>query len=162
MAEAHKKRPLIFLLVGGGNTLFDFLFYTLLTSTVFKNGKHIALAGIVSGTFALLCAFLTHSFITWRGSHISHKTIMKFVAFTGFGMWVIRPTLLALFIKLAGLYDWVYKLLHDIGLPFSHNFVANTGAFGFMVVIVLLYNYYVYSRFVYKTQSTSDTAPESH
>jgi putative flippase GtrA len=156
------KRPVVFLGVGVGNTLLDFLFYTLLTSTVFKNGKHIALAGIISGTFALFCAFLTHSFITWRGSHISRRTVLKFVAFTGFGMWVIRPTLLTLFIHLTGLYNWAYKLTDKIGLPFTRDFITNTGAFGFMVVVVLIYNYYVYSHFVFKSTADVHTEQESH
>lgn len=160
MAEKStlNKRHFVYLGVGIGNTVLDFLTYTLLTTLFFTNGKHIAIAGVISGTFALIYAFLSHSFITWRGSHIGHKTVMKFVIFTGFGMWVIRPLLLATFIHLTGLYNFAYKISHDIGLPFSHNFVNNTGAFLLMVVIVLLYNYYVYSHFVFKTEPvTTDT-----
>lgn len=158
--KENNKRPLVFLGVGVVNTLLDFGFYTILTSLVFKNGEHIALAGFISGTFGLICAFLTHGFITWRGSHLSHKTILKFVLFTGFGMWVIRPLLLSLFIKLTGLYEWVYNVLNNIGLHFSYNFVANTGAFGFMLVIVLVYNYFVYEHFVF-TQKATRTEPEN-
>jgi putative flippase GtrA len=148
-SSRQSKRPLIFFFVGIGNTLFDFLFYTLLTSTAFKDGKHIALAGLISGSFALVCAFLAHSFITWRGSDVTHKTAIKFVAFTGFGLWIIRPLLLSLFIKMHGLYDWARSIADHIGLHFSYNFVANTGAFGFMALIVLFYNYYVYSHYVF-------------
>lgn len=147
------KRPVIFLAVGIFNTLFDFAFYTFLTLTIFKGDDDIALAGIISGTVALLCAFLTHSLITWRGSQISHRTVLKFIAFTGFGMWVIRPLLLALFIHLDWLYRWVHDLSQMLHLPFSYDFIANTGAFGFMAVIVLVYNYYVYNRFVFNKRS---------
>jgi putative flippase GtrA len=154
---ANNKRPIIFLGVGIFNTLFDFGIYTLLTTTAFKDGKHIALVGILSGTFALLCAFLTHSFITWRGSQISNKTVSKFVLFTGFGMWMIRPLLLSAFIKLHGLYNWTYHFSHGLHLSFSRNFIANTGAFGFMTVILLAYNYFVYARFVFaKPKPTED------
>lgn len=143
------KRPLIFLVVGVVNTLLDFSFYTLLTQTIFKEPSQIGLAGIISGTFSLFCAFLTHSFITWRGTNISHRTLLKFVIATGFGMWVIRPLLLKLFISFTGVYSWAHQLSHSIGLNFSQQFIASTGAFGFMIIIVLAYNYIVYDRFVF-------------
>lgn len=146
--ETTSKRPLVFLAVGILNTLLDFLFYTFLTSVIFDN-QHIALAGLLSGTFALVCAFLTHGLITWRGAHLTRKTLLKFFLFTGFGMWVIRPLLLTLFIKLDGLYDWAHSLTDAVGLPFSQAFVANTGAFGLMLAIILVYNYLTYERFVF-------------
>lgn len=156
VSQSKSKRPLVFLGVGVFNTLTDFAFYTFLTSVVFRGHDQIALAGIVSGTFALLCAFLTHSFITWRGRHIGARTVLKFVGFTGFGMWVIRPALLAVFIKLSGVYTWAHHISQNLHLPFSYDFVANTGAFGFMVVIVLLYNYLTYDRFVFNKHKPSD------
>lgn len=156
----EKKRPLVFLGVGIGNTLLDFAFYTFMTSFVFKGEAKIGLAGIVSGTFALICAFLTHSLITWRGTNISHKTAGKFVLFTGFGMWVMRPLLLKFFIRFDGLYNWAWSVSHSLHLPFSHNFIANTGAFGFMVILVLLYNYFVYSRFVFADKRLIATRTE--
>lgn len=143
---------MIFLAVGVINTLIDFAFYTLLTLLIFKNDDQIVLAGVLSGTFALLCAFATHGFITFRGSKLGHKTLIKFILFTGFGMWVIRPLLLGLFIQLDGLYHWAHSLSETLRLPFSYDFVANTGAFGFMVILVLLYNYYVYARYVFTEQ----------
>lgn len=147
------KRPLIFLGVGIVNTLLDFAFYTLLTQTIFKDPKQIGIAGLVSGTFSLICAFLTHSFITWRGSQVNHKTVLKFFIFTGFGMWIIRPLLLSLFIKFSGLYNWAYSISNSLGLPFKYSFVANTGAFVLMAVIVLSYNYFVYDRFVFTNKN---------
>lgn len=142
------RRPMIFLGVGVINTLLDFAFYTLLTHTVFKDS--IGVAGIVSGTISLFIAFLTHSFITWRGTEVSHRTLLRFFVVTGFGMWVIRPILLSLFIKLTPLYEWAHSLSSSLHLPFSYDFVAKTGAFGFMVILVLLYNYFTYDRFVFK------------
>lgn len=149
VSATRNKRPLVFLVVGIVNTLLDFGFYTLLTQTIFNHPSQIALAGIVSGTFSLFCAFLTHSFITWRGTPISHKTLLKFVAATGFGMWVVRPLLLKVFITFTGLYSWIQQQLQAVGLNFSHQFIASTGAFGFMIIIVLAYNYIVYDRFVF-------------
>ncbi len=144
------KKAIAFLAVGIFNTFVDFLFYTFLTQLLFTEPGQIAFAGIVSGTFALVCAFLTHGLITWHGSNLSHKTMIKFFVFTGFGMWVIRPTLLSLFINFQGLYQFAFSVLRSTGLPFSYTFVSNTGAFGFMVLFVLMYNYFTYDRFVFK------------
>ena len=145
------KRPFLFLAVGIFNTLFDFSFYTLLIGLFFKGTNQIALAGILSGTAALVCAFLTHSFITWRGSHISHRTVLKFIGYTGFGMWVIRPIALSIFIRFTALYQIAHTISKILHLPFNYNFIANTGAFGFMAVILLLYNYFVYGKYVFKS-----------
>jgi len=151
-----KKRPVIFLIVGAGNTLLDFSFYSLLTAIVFTRPNQIALAGVISGTFALTCAFTTHAFITFRGHQVSKMTIVRFGIFTGFGMWVIRPLLLTIFIRLQGLYNWAYSVTQKLHLPFHRSFVAHTGAFILMTILVLVYNYYVYSRYVFKTYPRTD------
>lgn len=143
-----EKRPLIFLGVGILNTLLDFSFYTLLSLTVFQD--NIVLAGVVSGTFALIYAFLTHGLITWRGRDLKPMTILRFFLFTGFGMWVLRPALLALFIMAQPIYRFATTISEALGLPFNYDFVASTGAFGFMIIIVLIYNFLTYDRFVFK------------
>lgn len=153
--RAENKRPLIFLGIGALNTLLDFTFYTLLTQTIFKDPEQIGLAGLVSGTFSLVCAFLTHSYITWRGSHVDQKTIAKFFVFTGFGMWALRPLLLSVFIQFSSLYQWAFTVSSQLGIPFSQHFIANTGAFGFMAIIVLTYNYVVYDRLVFSDKHTN-------
>lgn len=146
-----QKRPLVFLAVGVINTLLDFLFYTLLTQTVFSS--NIALAGFVSGTVALVIAFLNHAFITWRGASIDRQTPVRFFIVTGFGMWVLRPALLWLFTQPQQIYEWLYSISSSMGLPFSLDFITKTGAFGCMVIIVLIYNYFTYDRFVFRTKT---------
>lgn len=148
LTTKKSKRPLIFLGVGVVNTLLDFAFFTFLTLVVFKN-DNIALSGIISGTFALICAYITHSLITWRGNSIDYKVFLRFFVFTGFGMWVIRPALLAIFVHFTGLYDFVFSVSAALRLPFSEAFITNTGSFGFMIIILLVYNYVVYGRFVF-------------
>lgn len=148
MQPDEKRRPLVFLAVGVLNTVLDFAFYTTLTLTIFKD--NIVAAGLISGTFALLCAFLTHGLITWRGRSLKPGTIIRFFLFTGFGMWALRPILLAFFIQLEGLYRFANDISTAIDLPFSYEFIASTGAFGFMIIIVLLYNFFTYDKFVFK------------
>lgn len=154
-----KKRPLVFVGVGIINTLLDFLFYTFLGQVMFRNQSSILLVGLISGTVALVIAFLTHNYITWRSRKASAKTMLKFFLATGFGMWILRPLLLGLFIEFSMLYRWVHDITIHIGLPFSYGFIANTGAFGFMVIIVLIYNYAIYDRFVFS--AVDDNKPNT-
>jgi putative flippase GtrA len=156
MKAITSKRPFIFLGVGLINTLLDFTFYTFLTLVVF-NDNNIAIVGIISGTFALICAFITHSLVTWRDKHVDYRVFIRFIIFTGFGLWVIRPILLTLFVKLSALYNFVYSILNtSLHLPLSLAFIKNTGAFCFMIIIVLVYNYVVYGRFVFRNDKSTD------
>lgn len=157
---ADKKRPVTFLAVGLLNTLLDFLFYTALVFFFFQNNEEIWIVGIMSGTFALISAFITHKLITWRDHPASKTTLIKFIAITGFGLWVIRPILLAWFITFEGLYRFVYELLVPI-FGFSYDFVASTGAFGFMVVLLMIYNYFMYDKFVFKKVSRTAQGTDS-
>lgn len=158
------KRPFLFLAVGIFNTLTDYLFYTFLTQVVLTNPNSLALAGIISGTVALIVAFTTHSLITWRGRNITSRTLIKFILVTGAGMWILRPVLLVLFFNLTWLYDWIRSLTQLVGLPFNYEFIAHSGAFVFMAVILLIYNYLTYDRFVYSTKSnnSNDIDRKSH
>lgn len=156
-----RKRPALFLVVGLLNTSIDYLFYTFLTQFIFTGGQSLALVGILSGTVALIMAFATHSLITWKGRTIDRTTLVKFILFTGFGMWVIRPILLVLFSNLQGLYQWAHSTSQALHLPFSYGFIASTGAFGFMVIALLIYNYLTYDRFVFNA-IINDTGRKNH
>ena len=130
-----------FLLVGGVNTLADFICYSLLNLFI----ENIAVVGVLSGTAALFFAYITHSFITFRRTGLSRLTLQKFFLFTGFGMWVIRPILLTAFtLYPASAWDKASQYI-----PFSQVSIQNTLAFFAMVTILLIYNYLVYSRYVF-------------
>lgn len=152
--KVHIKRPHLFLLVGGFNTLADFTCYTLLTLFIFKEPSQIAIAGVISGTIALVIAFLSHNYITWRERETSPITIVKFFIVTGFGMWVIRPILLSLFITFTPLYTLLHTISSSLYLPFSSEFIANTCAFLLMTVVLLIYNYFAYDRLTFSPQKT--------
>lgn len=110
----------------------------------------IALAGIISGTIALVIAFLLHSYITWRDRHVTHREIFKFIAITGAGMWILRPILLSVFISFDNLYHWAFIVFNNLHIPLSQSFVSNTGAFCLMILVLLCYNYVAYEYFVFK------------
>lgn len=141
------RRPIIFLAVGIFNTLADFLVFTLITQTIFE--QNIALAGFLSGTLALLVAYATHSKVTWRERSMSRISILKFFVVTGFGMWVIRPTLLLIFSRMVTAFDFSHKISSSLGLPFNYGFIVNSISFCLMVIVILIYNYLSYDRLVF-------------
>lgn len=154
------NRPFVFLLVGILNTTLDFLFYSLLVHAVFKSPDKIFLVGIISGTFALLCAYTTHRFITWRDRCVSSTSILKFFMVTGFGLWIIRPLLLSWFITFTPIHETVRDLLaQSIGLIVDNYTVASTSAFLGMVGILMIYNFFMYGRFVFTKSTTEVTNP---
>lgn len=145
----NKHRPIIFIAVGILNTLVDFLFYIFLVSVFFPKNEDIWIVGVISGTLALVCAYLTHRFITWRDRPVTKLTAIKFIGATGLGLWAIRPFLLAWFITWTPL----YKIMHEVISPFipiSYTLIESTGAFCLMVVVIMTFNYLVYSRFVFR------------
>lgn len=161
LQKFHIKRSHIFLFVGIFNTLADFLCYTILTLFIFKDASQIAIAGIISGTIALVIALLTHSLITWRDRKTNTVTVVKFFLVTGFGMWVIRPLLLALFIQFSFIYNIAYAISSSLHLPFSLEFITNTGAFVLMTIVLLIYNYFTYDRFTFSSTKPR-TEDKSH
>lgn len=116
---------------------------------MFRSPSQILLVGIISGTFALGCTYTTHRLVTWHDKHASKITLVKFFGFTGFGLWVIRLILLSWFISFTPIYSLVYKVTEKLSLPLSNHFIATTGAFFMVVVVIMAYNYIVYSRFVF-------------
>lgn len=154
------KRPLVFLLIGVLNTTLDFLFYTFLIHFVFKSPDEILVVGFISGTFALACAYTTHRFITWRDRHVTYTSVLKFFMVTGFGLWVIRPLLLSWLITFTPLYEAVHAFVAEsIELTIDKYSIATTGAFLGMVLILMVYNYFMYGRLVFTRPTTEATKP---
>lgn len=150
LEKLMRHRPILFLMVGLLNTTLDFLFYTILIHSILPSPDQIFLVGIITGTFALLCAYTTHRLITWRDKHTTRTTILKFFIVTGFGLWVIRPTLLAWFITFTPLYTKLNSWAsHHTGITIDNYTVASTCAFLAMALIVMIYNYFMYARFVF-------------
>ncbi len=150
----YNKRPLIFLGVGILNSLIDFICYS--TLILLFSTEHIILVGILSGAVALIVAYLNHRFITWRDRSVPHVAMLKFFLATGFGLWVIRPLLLGWFIQLSELNLFIQTMLNTLTpINLSYEFVSSSLAFGLMLIIVTVYNYYTYSLFVFKEKATN-------
>lgn len=150
MINKHRKK-FIFLGVGILNTAIDFIGYSILMYVLPSSNIKLTLVGILSGTIALCVAFFTHSRITWRGIESRKGVFLRFLLFTGFGMWVIRPLLLNLFSHFTVLSDLLYKLAHPIfGNVLTYTFMSNSVNFILMTAVLLIYNFLTYDNFVFK------------
>jgi hypothetical protein len=68
-------------------------------------------------------------------------------------MWIIRPLLLAVFIRIDFIYEWAYSVAQWLHIPVSYTFITHTGAFVLMAAIVLIYNFVTYDKYVFTKQN---------
>src|SRR5262245_58071255 len=102
-------RLIRFAMVGVVNTLVDFVVLNVLVITILPktasfgnfvtfgqmvslNG--VVLAGIITGTAAMIVSFLLNSRFTFRVRNVARKRIVYFFVITAFGLYVIRPVIL--------------------------------------------------------------------
>jgi len=152
-------------LVGIANTVLDFVVYNLLlrfllnpdqiyahlgvsTHSVAISG--VVLAGIISGTIAMINSFIFNQRYTFRTRHTSGAKIAAFFVITAFGVYVIRPLITSFLTK-----SWlwpsrtVYTITHALHLPLTARFDTNNLALAVSIFIVLFYNYVMYKKFIF-------------
>jgi len=129
----NKAEKFRFGVVGFINTGIDFgLFFSL---------KYLGLptvtANIVGSTVAFTTSFVLNKRVTFRATGTNFKReVLLFVIVTLFGLWVIQSAVILLF-------EW---LLRDIVSVYMALLVGKVVATG----ITLIWNYEMYSRFVFK------------
>ncbi len=143
-----------FAMVGVLNTLVDVVMVNILTQ-VFR--VEIVLAGILSGTIAMINSLIFNQRFTFKVHHLSKVRILYFFAITAFGIYVIRPLVLQLFTK-----EWltpgeiIYDVTSALGLPLSRSFDVNNFALAMAIVAVLGYNFFMYRKFVFVEEKISE------
>ncbi len=121
-----KKRlsgaPLRYLLVGGTNTLLDFVLFAL-----FANVLHLyaPLANVISTSIVVVISFLLNHRFVFKSEHSRARTVVQFVAITLFNGWVVQAGVIAIVVHFAtpastGLPVWLINLTAKaIGTVFS-------------------------------------------
>lgn len=161
--HAHSEAAQVgrFGLVGILNTVVDFVVQFLLFKLV---GLSSSVAAVLSGTVAMTVSFFFNQRFTFRRQHSSTAKIVLFFVITAFGIWVLRPIIITIFVHYwtwpsHTAYDIVLKLKLD-QLPGVHSLlytgkktaqevVANELALVMAIIIVLFYNYVAYKRYVF-------------
>lgn len=133
MKELLKKHEskLRFALVGGTNTVIDFGILFLLHGL----GLNKYVANIISTSVAFIFSFFANRSFTFKSKKDARKQAIPFLFVTLTGLWILQPAVI-----------WLV-LLPSQGLDQNIAlFIAKLAA----TVVSLVWNYVLYSRFVFK------------
>ncbi|MEI6741745.1 MAG: GtrA family protein [bacterium] len=152
-------------LVGILNTLVDFVVLNILVATILPKNMTIfsvnifgntyditglILAGILSGTAAMINSFVFNKNFTFKAKKLSTRKLVLFFIITAAGLYLIRPVVLYLF---TNLWIWPSQLAYNISswlhLPFSRDFTDINLALVAAIAVVLVYNYLMYKYFIF-------------
>lgn len=155
-------------LVGISNTLVDFILLNLLVMTILPKNLEIInttilginvvvtgviVAGIISGTAAMINSYIFNMRFTFRKKNVNTRHTVYFFLITIFGLYFIRPIILKIFTD-----TWVwpadvaYYITGSLKLPLSREFDERNLALMIAVLIVLVYNYLMYKKFVFNDE----------
>lgn len=155
-------------LVGILNTVVDFVLLNLLVMTILPKTLEltsinlfgievvitgVVVAGLISGTAAMINSYVFNMRFTFRKKHVDSKHTILFFAITIFGLYIIRPIVLKIFTD-----TWVwpadvaYYITSSLKLPLSRDFDERNLALMVAILIVLVYNYLMYKKFVFSNE----------
>lgn len=133
LIKKHAEK-LRFAIVGGANTLLDFSILFLLVGL----GLDRVPSNFISTGIAFVFSFFVNKSFTFKSSGGNvKKQFALFLVITMFGLWVIQPIIIVL----------VGYLLGGLGLP--NPVILFIGKL-LATVATLIWNYVLYSRFVFK------------
>ncbi len=147
------KKAFKFVGVGLAITVIEYIIYSLLMMLMFGGNTEMApLATGLSGTVAMIVAFIMHSKITWKERDPGKFGVVKFFAWNILLVALIRPGLAAFFELPIGLYQFAYMITSAIHLPFSYDFVESTGIYVLVTAVTMVLNFICYEKVVFGTK----------
>lgn len=157
-------------LVGILNTVVDVVLLNILAVTILPKslvlgtvtiaGSEITItglviAGIISGTVAMINSYIFNARFTFRDRHVAKKRIVYFFVITMIGIYIIRPIIIKLF---TDIWIWpsqlAYSVTNWLKLPLSQEFDERNLALAAAIGVVLVYNYLMYKKFVFVHEKT--------
>ncbi len=133
LLKKHESK-LRFAFIGGINTAIDFGILFLLTAL----GLDKLVANFFSTSVAFVFSFFANRTFTFKSTGSAKKQFLPFLAVTLTGLWVLQPLVILA----------ITQLLHAIDQSLAL-FVAKLIA----TIVSLIWNYILYSRFVFKKKS---------
>ena len=130
LLKKHENK-LRFALVGGTNTAIDFGILFLLHGL----GVNKYVANIISTSVAFVFSFFANRSFTFKSKKDARKQAIPFIIVTLTGLWILQPIVIWLVLLP------LQSLNQDMAL-----FIAKLGA----TVVSLVWNYILYSKFVFK------------
>lgn len=151
------RHAIRYIIVGILVTGFNYDLFTILSNLIIKNIDLNWLSTLISDIITIIVAFIAHSKITWKELPVTKHTIIRFFIWNAILAIAIQPTLVQIFSFLTALYDFIYNITSAIHLPFSYNFVLNTGAFALASLVIIILNFLFYDKFVFsKKEATNE------
>jgi putative flippase GtrA len=147
-----KKRPLTFFWVGAVLALINFLIYIILVNTFWKNEHELPVASAVAYVLSAIVAYIMHKTITWKDRPPSKSAIIKFFATNLVVGFMVAPALTWLFLQMTVIYDFAFAVSSFFHLPFSLETITKVGVWGFANAIIMVINYIVYNKIVFKEE----------
>lgn len=133
-ASMRKRNKLRFITVGAVNTAIDFSIF--LTLTTFGLNKYSS--NIISTGSALLFSFFANRSYTFNSKSNYRTQIAPFLIVTLVGLWIIQPVVIFLFTST---------------MEFMSNFTSLAIAKLAATIASTVWNYILYSKFVFKTEN---------
>jgi putative flippase GtrA len=145
-----KTRPLTFVWVGIVLTLINFVIYIILVHTFFQDHDQMPFATAIAYIISAVAAYFMHQFITWKDRQPSRSAMIKFFATNLFAGLVLTPIITSFFLLLTGIYEFAFTVSSALHLSFSLDFITKVGVFGLQTAIVMIFNYIMYNKVVFK------------
>ena len=146
-----KEKVTRFFFVGVGVTLFDYI-----ACMIFSTFLPLTIASICGGILATFVSYFSHKNITWKQREMTTWSIAKFFMWNALTMIAIRPLVIAGFGLLTWLYQFAFSICGLIHLPFSYEFVENTGIYVLAAIITMIINYLFYDKVVFGEKKTKE------
>ena len=150
VSERTKQKGKYFIF-GLLNTGINYGVYEALALLAFKDEGQRWIATLISGAVSIFVGYFLHSKFTWKDREVSKKQLGRFFVWNVIMNLAVRP-LLTLFFGLFGfLYKFAFNICQGLGLGFiTYRFVESTGNYVLMTAVVMVINFLVYDRFVFK------------
>ena len=133
LLKKHESK-LRFAFIGGINTALDFGILFLLTAL----GLDKLVANFFSTSVAFVFSFFANRTFTFKSTGSAKKQVLPFLIVTLIGLWILQPLVILA----------ITQLLHSLDKALAL-FIAKLIA----TVVSLIWNYILYSRFVFKKKS---------
>lgn len=133
LLKKHESK-LRFAFIGGINTALDFGILFLLTAL----GLDKLVANFFSTSVAFVFSFFANRTFTFKSTGSAKKQFLPFLIVTLIGLWILQPLVILA----------ITQLLHSLDQALAL-FIAKLIA----TVVSLIWNYILYSRFVFKKKS---------
>ena len=144
-----KKRTGKYTVIGIVNTLFCYVFFTILANLIIKNNDLLWLSSLISTLAAMIIAYILHSKITWKEKSPGKYGIYKFFLWNILLALFIAPFFTQIFSYITPLYELAFNISSALHLPFSYEFVLSTGAFVLASTVIMVLNFLFYDKLVF-------------